>query len=64
MRRLAFALLLCLASVTAYAAGDPLPAGYLSVSGNQIVSGSGQNVRLACIGYNEPTGNYTKSPRH
>ena len=59
MRRIVFAVLLCLASVTAYAAGDPLPAGYLSVAGNQIISGSGQNVRLACVGYNEPTGNYS-----
>jgi endoglucanase len=58
MRRIVIALLLCLASVSAFAAGDPLPAGYLSVSGNQIVAGSGANVRLACIGYNEPTGNY------
>jgi endoglucanase len=58
MWRLLLAALLCLASITAYAAGDPLPAGYLSVSGNQIVSSTGANVRLACIGYNEPTGNY------
>lgn len=58
MRRLLLTALLCLASITAYAAGDPLPGGYLSVSGNQIVSSTGANVRLACIGYNEPTGNY------
>jgi endoglucanase len=59
MWRIVIALLLCLASVSAFAAGDPLPAGYLSTSGNQIVAGNGQNVRLACIGYNEPTGNYS-----
>lgn len=58
MRAILIAALFCLASITANAAGDPLPSGFLSTSGNQIVSGSGANVRLACIGYNEPTGNY------
>jgi len=37
--------------------GSALPAGYFHVSGNQIVSSGGQNVRLSCIGYDEPTGN-------
>lgn len=37
---------------------SPLPSGYLHVAGNQIVDGSGNNVRLACTGYNEGTGNY------
>lgn len=59
MRGLALALLLVLSAASAHAAGSALPSGYLSVSGNQIVSGSGQNVRLACVGYNEPTGNYS-----
>jgi hypothetical protein len=36
-----------------------LPTGYFHTSGNQIVSSSGQNVRLACIGYDEPAGNYS-----
>ena len=52
----AAALLCCLSSVGhaagAYPSGDPLPPGYLSVSGNQIV-GYGQNVRLACVGYGQ-----------
>jgi endoglucanase len=58
MWRILIAALLCLASVTAYAAGDSLPSGYLAVSGNQIIGGSGQTVRLACIGYNKPTSNF------
>jgi endoglucanase len=58
MRSLFLAALLALLPLSAYAAGQPLPAGYLSVSGNQIISGNGQNVRLACVGYNEPSGNY------
>ena len=35
-----------------------LPSGYLHTTGNQIIDGLGNNVRLACNGYNEPTGNY------
>jgi endoglucanase len=32
-----------------------LPTGPFSVFGNQIVSSSGRPVRLACVGYNEPS---------
>lgn len=35
-----------------------LPAGYLSASGNQIVDARGNNVRLACLGYDQPTRNH------
>jgi endoglucanase len=38
--------------------GAPLPSGYFKVSGHQIVASTGANVRLACIGYDEPTGDY------
>ncbi len=40
-------------------AASLLPAGYLHTAGNQIVGANGANVRLACIGYDEPTGNYS-----
>lgn len=40
-----------------------LPTGYLSVKGNQTIDQNGNNVRLACIGYNEPTGNYTSDAK-
>jgi endoglucanase len=33
-----------------------LPQGYLSTSGNQIVDENGSAVRLACAGYNSPSG--------
>ena len=33
--------------------GSPLPQGYLSTNGNQIVDGHGNNVRLACVQDNE-----------
>lgn len=58
MPRFLFAALLFLLPLAAQAAGDPLPAGYLSTNGNQLVTGTGQNVRLACVGYTQPTGNY------
>jgi endoglucanase len=35
---------------------SPLPPGFLHVSGNQIQAKNGNNVRLACSGYNIPTG--------
>lgn len=38
--------------------GAQLPSGYLSVLGNQIVTSTGVNVRLACVGYDQPTVNY------
>ncbi len=38
-----------------------LPSGYLNVSGNQVVDGSGNNVRLACEGYNWPDGTGTET---
>ena len=51
----AASLLLC---QRASAIGALLPTGYFHVSGNQIVSSAGDNVRLSCVGYDEPTGNY------
>jgi len=38
---------------------SPLPAGYLNSAGNQVTDGSGNDVRMSCSGYNEPTGNYS-----
>lgn len=38
---------------------SPLPSGYLHTSGNQILDGGGNNVRLSCSGYGSPTGNYS-----
>jgi hypothetical protein len=40
---------------TPRSASTLLPAGPLSVFGNQTVSSSGRPVRLACVGYNEPS---------
>jgi endoglucanase len=40
--------------------GAALPSGYLHVVGNQIVSTAGANVRLACVGYEQLTGNPTR----
>lgn len=37
--------------------GAPLPSGYLHVSGNQVLDGSGNNVRMSCSAYNTPTSN-------
>ena len=37
--------------------GSPLPTGFLHTVGNQIVSSAGNNVRLACIGYEPYIGN-------
>lgn len=34
---------------------DVLPSGYLTVAGNQVRDGSGNNVRLACTAYDRPT---------
>jgi endoglucanase len=39
--------------------GSALPGGFYHVAGNQIVSDAGVNVRLSCIGYDEPTGNWS-----
>lgn len=57
MRRLFLTILFSFLSVTAYAGGDILPSGYLSVNGNQIDDASGNHVRLACVGYTQPTAN-------
>lgn len=42
---------------------SPLPSGYLHVVGNQMVDGGGNNVRLACVGYNEPSNFSTDIPK-
>src|ERR1700712_1024755 len=44
-------------------AGSVLPAGFFHVAGNQIVSEAGVNVRLSCIGYDEPTGQWMSDMR-
>lgn len=38
--------------------GIVLPSGFYHVAGNQIVSDTGANVRLSCIGYDEPTSDW------
>jgi endoglucanase len=39
--------------------GSALPNGFFHVTKNQIVSDAGVNVRLSCIGYDEPTGHWS-----
>ena len=48
-------------SVTSYQA-TILPQGYLSTAGSQIVSASGTPVRIASVGYNEPSNVATDIP--
>ena len=40
---------------------SPLPSGHLHVVGNHMVDGNGNNVSIACSGYNEPTGNHSSN---
>jgi endoglucanase len=43
--------------------GSALPAGFFHVANNQIVSDAGVNVRLSCIGYDQPTGHWSSDMR-
>jgi endoglucanase len=49
-----------LGSCPAFAANDPLPDDVFHVVGNQIEDSSGNKVRIAALGYNEPSGDYSR----
>ncbi len=52
-------LVLCGVLTAQAQSGAALPAGFFHVVKNQIVSDAGVNVRLSCIGYDEPTGRWS-----
>lgn len=56
---LALALIMGSVLPTGAQTGSALPRDFYHVVNNQIISKGGVNVRLSCLGYDEPTGNWS-----